>query len=308
MSLIIAKELGKIYSGTHRNVVALDTVSFTVNQGEAVGILGPAGSGKSTLFGALAGLIAPSSGEILLNDRLAGDHKARIGVGYLPEHPQFPANLTALGALEFSGRMNGLEGIDLADCSLAALELVDLSKWADTLVSKLSREMTRRLALAIALTPLPHVLIVDEPAERLDKTTRRHFDKAIALAKERGVTLLHLAHSIRLLEKSVERVLFLERGRIVNSATISELIASRSLLEISADIGERVLDLPAELGHIVSISRKRLIVEIDDEDAVNGIIDFLRISGISIHSVGKRDTSAEATFLSSSTVGAGADR
>ena len=308
MSLIFAKDIGKIYSSKTRNIVSLDSVTFTVSQGETVGILGPVGSGKSTLFRALAGLVTLSSGELLLNDRPAGDHKARIGVGYLPEHPGFPANLTALGALEFSGRMNGLEGIDLADCALAALELVDLSKWADTPVNKLSREMTRRLGLAIALTPMPHLLIIDEPAERLDKLARRHFDKTITFAKERGVTLLHLAHSVRLLEKSVDRVLFLDRGRIVNAATISELIAERSLVEISANIGERILDLPAELGHVVSISRRRLIVEIDDEDAVNGIIDFLRISGISIHSVGKRDTSAEATFLSSSTVGAGADR
>lgn len=298
MPLVEATGLGKIYQTPKRNIVALESVSFDQIQGQSVGILGQAGSGKSTLFRILAGLAVPSSGEILIHDRPARDPKARIGVGFVPEHPTFPADMSAVHALTLSGRLSGLEG-DLADSAAQRLEELELSKWADTPVSKFSREMTRRLALAAALVLNPDLLVIDEPAERYDKHTRQLFEKGVVSARQNGVAVLHLAHTVRLLEHTVDRVLFLERGGITGELPIADLIASRVLIEINAEVGEKLIELPGDLGHVVSISRKRLIIEIEHDEAVNDIIDYLRLSGIRIHSVGRREVSPESTVVTS---------
>jgi ABC-2 type transport system ATP-binding protein len=293
--------LGKIYESKKRNIVALDSTSFALFQGESLGILGQTGSGKSTLFRILAGLARPTSGEALIHDRPSIDPRARIGVGFVPENPSFPEGQSAFDTLIFSGRLAGLEG-DLTGTVVHQLESLELAKWSDTPVSKFSREMTRRLALASALMSGPDLLIIDEPSDRYDKHSRRLFDQSVTTARQSGVTILHLAYSVRLMENTVDRVLFLERGSITGEIPVFDLLASRTLVEFNAEIGEKLIELPADFGHVASITRKRLVVEIDHEDAVNDIIDYLRISGIRIHSVGKREMSPDATVMTSHSV------
>lgn len=298
MSLIEANDLGKIYHGKSRNIVALDGMNFSMHSGEAVGVLGPVGSGKSTLFRLLAGLVTPSTGDIWLQERSVADPKARIGVGYLPENPRFDGYLTARSVVRLSGRLNGSDEEQLEDQVAGQLERLGLAKWADVAVSKFSREMTRRLALASALVSTPNLLIVDEPPEKFDHVTKDAIVAALSRARKDGTTILHLAHSVSYIEKTVSRVLVLQRGRIVRDIALAELIEERLLVEIEADIGERLIELPAEFGQIVSISRKRLIVELHDESAINGIIDYLRLSNIRIHAVGRRQDSPDITWTS----------
>jgi ABC-2 type transport system ATP-binding protein len=297
MSLIEATDLSKIYQGKTRNVVALDGINFSLHPGEAVAILGPVGSGKSTLFRLLAGLVTPSTGDLWLQERPASEPKARIGVSFVPEHPRFDSYMTARAAVRLSGRLEGVDAVQLEDEVTFQLKRLGLSKWADTAVSKFSREMARRLALASALVSTPHLLIIDEPPDKFDLLTRSILIEALSRAKERGTSILHFAHSVTFVEKTVNRVLVLERGRITRDIPLAELVEERLLVEIEAGIGEWLIELPSELGQVVSVSRKRLIVKLDDESAINGIIDYLRLNHIRIHTVGRHKNSPDSTWI-----------
>lgn len=279
--------------------MALDGPNFAIEPGEAVAILGPVGSGKSTLFRLLAGLAAPTTGEITINDRLSSDPRARIGIGFLPEHPRFPGHLTAFGALELTGRFLSLSSDEIEGRAHLLLDRTNLAKWADTEISKFSRDMLRRLALASALISTPQLLILDDPPEKSDRLTRDLFTRALQRTREDGTTILHLTHSLIHVERIAERVLVLERGRILRSVPIAELMQERLQIEIEADIGERLIELPAEFGRVVSVSRKRLLVELDDEKDINSVIDYLRLNRIVIHTVQRHKASPDSTWIDS---------
>jgi len=299
MSLIEANEVTKIYQGRSKNVVALDGLSFAQEPGEGVAVLGSTGSGKSTLFRLLAGLAEPTTGEITLNERPCADPRCRIGIGFVPEYPNFPGHLTAFGALEFAGKLSGQSAGETEGQAHVMLDRLDLAKWADTEVSKFSRDLLRRLALASALVSVPQLLIIDEPPERSDRMTRDLFARALSRAREDGITLLLLTHTLTRLEGIVERVLILDRGRIVRSVAIAELTSEKLQMEIEAEIGDRLIELPGELCQIVSVSQKRLVVELDDERDINSIIDYLRLNRITIHSIQRRKASPDSTWIGS---------
>lgn len=299
MSLIEAREVTKIYHGRPRNVVALDGLNLTIEPGEAVTLLGPVGSGKTTLFRVLAGLATPTTGEITLNERLSTDPRSRIGIGFVPEHPRFPEHLTAFGVLEFAGRLLNLPGDEVQGRAHLLLDRVNLGKWADTETSKFSRDMFRRLALASALVPSPQLIILDEPPEKSDRPTRDLFIRSLRRAREDGITLLHLTHSLIHVEGIAERVLVMERGRITRSVALAELVRERLQMEIEAEIGDRLIDLPSEICRVISVSRKRLLVELDDERDINGVIDYLRLNRIAIRGVQRRRMSPDSTWIDS---------
>jgi ABC-2 type transport system ATP-binding protein len=296
MSLIEARDLTKIYQAKGRNIVALDGLTFEVESGEVLAILGPAGAGKTSLARIMVGLAVASAGKATINGRPASDPRSRIGIGYLPEHPKLPGHLTALGALESSGRLCDSDEAELENHAEILLERLDLGKWANTEVRKFSKDMLRRLALGCALVANPDVLIIDDPADRVDHLTRDVIRRTIVRQRERGTTVLLLSHTLPNVEKLANRVLVLDRGRIIRSATVGELIHERLQVEIEADIGERLIELPTDIAVSVSVSRKKLSVELDREESINDVIDYLRRNNIFIHSIQRRRQSPDAVW------------
>jgi ABC-2 type transport system ATP-binding protein len=299
MSLIEGVDLTKIYPARGRNIVALDGLSFAVEPGETVAILGPAGAGKTSLSRVLSALAVPTTGQVLISGRPASDPKSRIGLGYLPEHPKLPGHLTALDALQFSGRLLDRDPTELSAEAEVLLERLDLGKWAATEVRKFSKDMLRRLALGCTLMGHPDLLIIDDPAERVDHLTRDVVGRVLARCKDRGTTMLLLSHTLPNVERFADRVLILDRGRIVRCTTVNELIHERLQVEIEADIGDRLIELPVGAALSVSVSRKKLIVELEREESLNDVIDYLRRSNIFIHSIQRRRQSPDALWQKS---------
>lgn len=294
MSIIEAVDLTKIYRSKGRNLMALDALTLTVQPGSAVGVLGPAGAGKTTLARMIAGLNRPTAGSVTINGLPASDQRSRLGLAYLPDHPEFPGHLSVLGALELSGRLHSVPEDEIEGRAEALLEKVDLGKWADAKVRKCSSDMLRRLALASSLIGHPDLLIVDDPPQKVDRNARDVMVRVLQRARGKGITLMILTRSLAHLEKLVGQVVILNRGRIIRSAPIADLTIERPQMEIEADIGETLIDLPTDLGRVVAISRRKLIVELKQEDDINEVIDYLRLSRIAIHSVQRRKASPDA--------------
>ncbi|MGF1617889.1 MAG: ABC transporter ATP-binding protein [Acidimicrobiia bacterium] len=200
----------------------LSDVDLGVSDGEIVGILGPSGSGKSTLLRAIAGIIEPTSGAIYWDgEDLAHvpTHKRRFGLMF-QGYALFP-HLTVGANVAF-----GLEkGADRQ--VVEALAWVGMDEFADRTVDDLSGGEKQRVALARTLAPRPRLVMLDEPLGALDRNLRsRLVTETRALLKDREATAIVVTHDAGEADAICDRLALLREGRIVQTGTLSELVAA----------------------------------------------------------------------------------
>ena len=211
-SVIVADQLTKWYGAR----LAVDRVSLQVEAGEVMGLLGPNGSGKTTILRILTGYLLPSSGTAriagldVVDDALA----ARTRVGYVPEDAPLYGWMSVREFLAFMARLKGLEGLATAGSVEAAIERLRLGDVRRILIGKLSRGYRQRVAVAQALLGDPALLILDEPTNGLDPRQIIEMREHIrALAGER--TVLVTSHILGEIERVADRVAILLAGRLL---------------------------------------------------------------------------------------------
>lgn len=222
--MIRATSLTKEY-GLHR---AVDDVSFYVRRGEIVGLLGPNGSGKTTIMRMLTGFFAPTRGEC----RIAGVDvreaplEARRRIGYLPEHVALYPEMKVRRYLAFVARVHGVRG-RVKPWVDEAMERCGLAHMADRTIGKLSKGYRQRVGIAQAIIHKPEVLILDEPTVGLDP---RQIVEIRALIRELagGATVLLSTHILPEVSITCRRVLILDGGKLVAEDT-SEGLARKTL-------------------------------------------------------------------------------
>lgn len=286
------KEYGRS-SGGRREAVA--DVSISVSRGAIHGLLGPNGAGKTTTLKMLLGLVRPSGGrfEILgVDSRKPG---ARARVGFLPEQPYFPQQLTAAEALSLYGRLTGLSSAQIAEETGELLERVGLDGRQKTLLSKFSRGMLQRLGLAQALLGKPEVLILDEPASGLDPVGQRDVRNLMTSLKEGGATILLSSHQLSEVETISDEVTILHKGLVAARGHIDDL------LNVTGQTSLRVLgagELPASVQAVVcdvAVSGNTKVFSLSD-DNVRGVVEVLYDSGWKIMSLQPKRASLEDYF------------
>ena len=190
----------------------LDRVSFTVAGGESVGLVGPNGSGKTSVLRCLLGLV-PFTGKAAIagHDVVAEPIHARLHVGYLPQKPAF-GDLTAAEALVFVARVRRLDPARVPE----VLGQVGLLEHARERARTFSGGMQQRLSLAVALLTDAPVLLLDEPTASLDIEAQETFSRSVELLRGRGRTLLLASHRAEELDRLTDRVLRLDRGRVAD--------------------------------------------------------------------------------------------
>lgn len=192
----------------------LEELSLSIAEGEAFGLLGLNGSGKTTTFKLALGLLRPTSGSISVLGKPPLDPAAQAATGYLPELPYFYPFLTPREALRFYGRLSGLSGARLESRISACLETVRLTDRADKKIGQLSKGLTQRVGLAQAILHEPKLLILDEPVSGLDPLAIKEFRDTLHALHAGGQTILISSHSIFELEKLCQRVAVLRDGRL----------------------------------------------------------------------------------------------
>jgi putative ABC transport system ATP-binding protein len=217
--ILYANQLGKRVTSGERELVILESLALDVERGESVAIVGSSGAGKSTLLGLLAGLDAPSSGELEMFGQslsaLDEDGRAalRAGrVGFVFQNFQLLPTLTAMEnvmlPLELSPRQ------DIAAKSRQCLERVGLGARLDHLPKQLSGGEQQRVAVARAFVTDPDLVFADEPTGNLDEATgKRIIDLLFELNRESGTTLILVTHDMALARRC-DRCLQLEGGRL----------------------------------------------------------------------------------------------
>ena len=230
MSLAVeTRDLTKYYE----EFPAVKTVNLAVERGSLYGFLGPNGAGKSTMIKMLTGILAPSSGDILLMGRNPWDPAEAISIkkktGVVPEDLALFDNLTAREYLTFIGRMHLMDKQTIVSRSEELLKLLKLEGVETKLAVEYSHGMKKKLALAAALLPNPELLFLDEPFEGVDAVTARVIRDLLAKYVTRGSTVFVTSHVLEIVEKICTHVGIIANGMLVEQTSLGELRNGSSL-------------------------------------------------------------------------------
>lgn len=204
---------------------ALNDLSFTVEQGETVALLGPNGSGKTTSLKCMVGLTVPTSGKISIGnyDLRTQASQAKQLMSYLPQRVAFQDQLSAREVLQFYCRLRRLPEQRI-DETLATPNF-HFNGFSDKAVSQFSGGMLQRLGLAVACLPNAPILILDEPTGSLDPDGAIQFRQFLASLKREGKTIIFSSHILDDVEQLADRVAILVGGRLLAMQSVSELRA-----------------------------------------------------------------------------------
>lgn len=218
------------------NIVALDKVSFDVGRGEMFGLIGPDGSGKSSLYQILATLSVPDGGKASVCglDTVTDYRKLRTMIGYMPEKFSLYQDLTVSENLKFFASLFGVSIKDNYD--IIAPVFAQLERFPDRKAGALSGGMKQKLALSCALIHRPGILLLDEPTTGVDAVSRSEFWDMLSTLREKGITIL-VSTSYMDEATRCERIAMIDRGHILEVDTPARLTAriGENLFAASAD-------------------------------------------------------------------------
>ena len=258
--------------------LAVDHLSFRVAEGEVFGILGPNGAGKTTTIRMLACLISPSTGSATVAgyDIVSNAQKIREVVGILTENPSLYERLTAYENMNFFAEAYNLSNAQERKSRIKALlDLFNLWERKDDKVSKFSKGMKQKLAIARALVHDPPVLFLDEPTAGLDPEAAKGIRELVEnLSKHEKHTIVLSTHHLEDAERLCSRVMIINRGRSVFVGTPDELRNSAShspVLRITfAELNQNIVDTVSNLPGVKEVkiegSRNGLLVTLNDAD------------------------------------------
>jgi ABC-2 type transport system ATP-binding protein len=218
--MIHARDLSKAYGKT----AVLKNISFDLDQGRILGIIGHNGAGKTTLLKILAGLIEPSGGWLAINgkDVLHDPDGIRQMIGYLPEESRLYETMRVNEYLTFFGEIYGMDRGSIRARSRELLDWLDLADNGKK-IGEFSKGMKRKAAIARSLIHDPSILIYDEATSGLDPMTSRHIIDLLRDLRSQKKTIVLSAHNLYQVEAVCDLILILRRGERVALGTISEL-------------------------------------------------------------------------------------
>ncbi len=281
---------------------ALDSVTFSVNSGEIVGILGPNGAGKSTLMKIITGFLHPDAGTIRVNGVLAGgtNREIRRQIGYLPENNPLYLDLYVREYLEHVAglyRMNS--------CAARIKEIIDLTGIGieqHKKIGELSKGYRQRVGIAQALVHDPSVLILDEPTSGLDPSQIIEIRQLIRTLSVNKTVMLS-THIMQEVEALCDRIMIINRGKIVASDTpqnikaLSEPLSHTVLIEFAETVQKDMLLNINEITNIKALSENKWLLSGEGKDLRPLLFRFAVDNGLTILTLSKQESSLENVFL-----------
>ena len=276
----------------------VEDISFDMHEGEIIGLLGPNGSGKTTIMRMLVGLTKTTKGEVYCFEKPLGLGKVKMlkEVGAMIETPEFYNYMSGWSNLKQMARVCGKK---VSRARMKELvEFVGLSKVIRKKVKTYSLGMRQRLGLAQALLNDPKILILDEPVNGLDPQGVQDFRNKLKEIASTGVSILISSHLLDEIEKVSDRVIVIEKGRIIADDKLDRLVADETIKTlISTYDVEKAEVLIRELGIRYELTKEGFIFEnISREDKAR-VITYLVTNNVELDSVRELTTSLEDRFL-----------
>jgi ABC-2 type transport system ATP-binding protein len=305
---ILTRNLTKRYD----SLTALDNLSLQLDKGDVFGFIGPNGAGKSTTMKILAGLLHSTHGEAsVLGRNVAknGDF-VRRNVGYMPDSFGVYEDLRVTEYLEFFASAYSIPRRQRKKIVQDVLDLTDLRYKQDSFVDSLSRGMQQRLGLARVLVHDPPILLLDEPASGLDPRARIEIRELLKELQRLGKTIMVSSHILSELGEFCNKLGIIERGRLIVSGTINELMArarahpviSIVVVEQSAESGEveravAVLKSDPRVDQVEVLARELRVTLHDPNIHHHFLIEKLVAANVQLHSIAPHQMKLEDVFL-----------
>ena len=216
------KELTKIYN----NYIAVDKINFEIEKNKTVGLLGPNGCGKTTTIGMILGLVSPSDGKILIENRNVNSFKRDEILkrfNFASPYVELPKKLTVKQNLEIYGRLYSIE--NLYEKINEISHDLDIKSFFDRRTGELSSGQKNRVSLAKSLINKPEILLLDEPTASLDPDIGDFIRSYIQEYKTKNkITVLLASHNMNEVERLCDSIIMMKKGKIIDSGTCKELI------------------------------------------------------------------------------------
>ena len=305
--MITVKNVCKKYG----SFVAVDNISFEINDGEIIGLLGPNGAGKSTTMNMLTGFIEPTSGEILINGSNISkkSKKAKANIGYMPENVPLYKDLTVKEFINYMAELKYVKGKNKKNMVSDIMAKTNLTDVQNKLIKNLSRGYKQRVSMAGALVGNPKILILDEPTVGLDpKQITEIRDLIKSLAKDH--TIIISSHILSEISQMCKKVIILNKGKLIAIDTPENLenkVSKNNVILVTVEDSEnKIKNVVKEIPEITEI---KLIKKNDDNtiqysltakensDIRKIVFEKFAKEGITIFELKKSETTLEDAFI-----------
>ncbi len=228
---------------------AVDDISIEVSQGEIVGIIGANGAGKTTLLRMLAGLMKPTSGQVMMwdgDEKIENELVMKGKIGYLSGNTKLYGRLSTRELLDMIGKIHGMNTSEIDERIAEISKVLNMDGFIDNRIEKLSTGQTQRASISRCLIHSPQIYIFDEPTLGLDILSSSAIIEFMRKEKENGKGVVYSTHYMEEAEYLCDRIIMIGKGRIIGSGTLDELrndTGFSSLREIFGALASQEEDL-----------------------------------------------------------------
>ena len=267
-------------------LLAVDNLSFEVNDGEIFGLLGENGAGKTTTFRVIMGLLEPNNGEVLLNGKNI-DYNVTDEIGFVTEERSLLIKLTVQEQIEFYGTLKGLTIEEIEKRLDKWLERFEIKSYKNRKIKELSKGNQQKVQFISAVIHEPKLLILDEPFTGLDPINVKLIKEAIIELKEKGCSIIFSSHQMEYIEDFCEKLILLVKGKsILNGklADIKESYAKKNILIKGNDIDITAIK---KIKGVISVENTRgeYLIKVENKSVAPKVFALVKNSEITKYDV-----------------------
>ncbi len=300
MAILSIRGLSKRYNTGlfSSSVDALKDLTLDVEEGEIFGFLGPNGAGKTTTIKILLRIIYPTAGTAFIIDRELGDAQPHQ-IGYMPENPYFYRFLSGEEFLIFHAQLSGMPWRDVNRRVDELLEMVGMQHARKLRIGNYSKGMVTRIGLAQAMLTDPPLILMDEPMSGLDPIGRIEIRRIIMELRERKKTIFFCSHILADVETICERVAILNKGQLIKTATVSEMLSEVAsgqrlvLHQPPESLAEKIRNAAREAKDVGG----RLVAHFDDKATGDELCREAMIAGVQVDEYAPERGTLEDYFI-----------
>lgn len=260
--------------------VAVDGLSFTIEPGEIMGLIGQNGAGKTTTFRLILNLLVANAGQTLWNGESIGD-ALLDNIGYLPEERGLDEKLTVEQQLLYLGQLNGMTKREVTESIDIWMDRFEVKGDRKDKISSLSKGNQQKVQLIATLMHEPDLIILDEPFSGLDPVNAELLENGIRHAAKRGASIIFSSHNMANVESLCQSVVMLKNGRQVLGGTIDEVksLFDRLKIYLEAPIATAELEAISGVQSVEQLDARHRLIHIEQEAVGRDVFEAAHQSG-----------------------------